>query len=175
MEEMLESKAVLSGGFKLKFFGFRFDSCSTADLTLLPQHYSQGVRHYLGLGLSVQVRGPNFLFFPTSAVTVQIFVFLCGAISCRGKMASSTWLLAACALAVRRPAPQTTDSTCFFYPRRWTDGAICARHVAAGLRAGSGFPWRSRRAACDRWCWRYRTAMRVRARRHAGGRRTPAS
>ena len=81
MEEMLESKAVLSGGFKLKFFGFRFDSCSTADLTLLPQHYSQGVRHYLGLGLSVQVRGPNFLFFPTSAVTVQIFVFLCAAIS----------------------------------------------------------------------------------------------
>ena len=83
MEEMLESKAVLSGGFKLKFFGFRFDSCSTADLTLLHQHYSQGVRHYLGLGLSVQVRGPNFLFFPTSAVTVQIFVFLCGAISCQ--------------------------------------------------------------------------------------------
>ena len=64
MEEMLESKAVLSGGFKLKFFGFRFDSCSTADLTLLPQHYSQGVRHYLGLGLSVQVRGPNLLRSP---------------------------------------------------------------------------------------------------------------
>ena len=71
---------MLSGGFiKLKFFGLtrvlrrRHASLSgsTADLTLLPQHYSQGVRHYLGLGLSVQVRGPNFLFFPTSAVTVQ--------------------------------------------------------------------------------------------------------
>ena len=66
---------MLSGGFKLKFFGFRFDSCSTADLTLLPQHYSQGVRHYLGLGLSVQVRGPNFLFFPTSGGDCPNFCF----------------------------------------------------------------------------------------------------
>ena len=66
-----QGSSEVRGVYQLKFH-FWFDSCpttkaqassdSTPDLPVLAQHYSQGVRHYLGFGLWYKSR-PNFFVF----------------------------------------------------------------------------------------------------------------